>query len=82
MKIQIAGPGCPRCQATEKNVKAACAELDITPDISHLTDMLEYGKLGVMLTPAVVLDGKVISSGKVPTVQELLILLRKDSTTY
>ncbi len=81
MKIQIAGPGCPRCQATEINIKAACAELDITADISHLTDMLEFGRLGVMLTPAVVLDGKVISSGKVPTVQELVELLSKDSTT-
>ena len=81
MKIQIAGPGCPRCQATEKNVNAACAELVITADISHLTNMLEYGKLGVMLTPAVVLDGKVISSGKVPTVQELVELLKKASPT-
>ena len=81
MKIQIAGPGCPRCQATEKNVKTACAELDVTADISHLTDMLEFGKLGVILTPAVVLDGKVISSGKVPTVQELVELLRKGSST-
>ena len=81
MKIQIAGPGCPRCQATEKNVKAACAELDISDDISHLTDMLEFGRLGVMLTPAVILDGKVISSGKVPTVQELVELLKKNSPT-
>ena len=81
MKIQIAGPGCPRCQATEKNVKAACAELDISTDISHLTDMLEFGKLGVMLTPAVILDGKVISSGKVPTVQELVELFKKHSST-
>ncbi len=71
MKIQIVGPGCPRCQATEKNVFNACAELNIDADISHVYDVKEFAKLGVRLTPAVVVDGKVVISGKVPTVEEL-----------
>ncbi len=75
MKIQIAGPGCPRCNQTEKNVIAACAELNITADISHIRDPKEMAKLGVMMTPAVIVDGKIVSSGKIPTVEELKKLL-------
>jgi len=71
MKIQIAGPGCPRCQATEKNVMNACSELNLAADISHIYDIKEYAKLGVMMTPALIVDGKVIISGKIPTVEEL-----------
>ena len=71
MKIQIAGPGCPRCEATERNVFNACAELDLAADISHLRDIRQFAALGVVLTPAVVVDGKVVVAGKVPTVAEL-----------
>jgi len=71
MKIQIAGPGCPRCQATEKNIINACSELNLAADISHVYDIKEYAKLGVMMTPALIVDGKVIISGKVPSVEEL-----------
>ncbi len=75
MKIQIAGPGCPRCHATEKNVVDACAELNLAADISHVYDVRQYAALGVRLTPAVIVDGKVVVSGKVPTVAELKTLL-------
>lgn len=71
MKIQIAGPGCVRCQATEKIVKEVSADLNLPADIEHLYDSREYIKLGVWLTPAVLVDGKVICSGRVPTVDEL-----------
>jgi small redox-active disulfide protein 2 len=75
MKIQIVGPGCARCQATEKNVINACAQLNLSADISHIYDVKEYAKLGVRITPAVLVDGKVIVAGKVPTVEELKKLL-------
>lgn len=75
MKIQIAGPGCPRCQATEKNVINACAELNLAADISHVYDVKEFAALGVRMTPAVLVDGKIVVSGKVPTVAELKQLL-------
>lgn len=71
MKIQIVGPGCPRCHATEKNVFNACAELGLDADISHVYDVKEFAKLGVRLTPAVVVDGAVVVAGKIPTVEEL-----------
>jgi small redox-active disulfide protein 2 len=75
MKIQIAGPGCPRCQMTEKNVFNACAELNLPADISHVTDRKQIQELGVWTTPAVIVDGKIVVSGKVPTVSELKRLL-------
>ena len=75
MKIQVAGPGCARCQTTEKNVINACAELDMAADIFHVTDMKEIVKLGVMSTPAVIVDGKIVLSGRVPTVGELKTML-------
>jgi len=75
MKIQVAGPGCPRCQETEKNVREACSQLNLAADISHVFDMKEFIKLGVLFTPAVIVDGKIVVSGKLPTVEELKKLL-------
>lgn len=75
MKIQVVGPGCPRCQATEKNVFEACAQLNLSADISHIYDVKEFPKLGVMLTPAVIVDGKIVVSGKLPSVDELKKIL-------
>jgi len=75
MKILIAGPGCPRCEATEKNVFNACAELDLAADISHVYDVKQFAALGVRFTPALIVDGKIVVSGKVPTVAELKTLL-------
>jgi small redox-active disulfide protein 2 len=75
MKIQVAGPGCSRCQTTEKNVFNACAELDLAADISHVYDVRQFAALGVRLTPAVIIDGKVAMEGRVPTVAELKTLL-------
>ncbi len=71
MKIQIVGPGCPRCEATERNVFNACAELDLAADISHVRDVRQFAALGVVLTPAVLVDGRLVVAGKVPTVAEL-----------
>ena len=71
MKIQIAGPGCAKCQATEKNAREACAELGIDAEIEHLTDPRAFAPMGVMMTPAAIIDGKVVVSGRVPTVEML-----------
>lgn len=71
MKIQVAGPGCPRCQMTEKNVFNACAVLNLAADISHVTDRRQIQDLGVWTTPAVIVDGKIIVSGRIPSVEEL-----------
>jgi len=77
MKIQVAGPGCPRCIETEKNVREACAQLNLGADISHVFDMMEIARLGVIMTPAVIVNGKIVVSGKLPTVEELKKILSK-----
>jgi small redox-active disulfide protein 2 len=75
MKIQIAGPGCTNCKTTEQRVFNACAELNLAADISKVTDYNEMAQLGVLRTPAVVIDGKVEIMGRVPSVAELKTLL-------
>jgi len=77
MKIIVAGPGCQRCHTTEHNVNNACAELAIPADISHIFDVREFAQYGVHITPAVIIDGKVVVSGKVPTVDELKEIINK-----
>ncbi len=76
MKIQVAGPGCMNCKTTEQRVLNACAELNLDADISHVTDYNEIAKLGVLRTPAVVIDGEIVVMGRVPTVAELKNLLQ------
>lgn len=71
MKIEIAGPGCPRCKATEKNVEEAVKELGIDAEVTKLTNVAEFAEKGVMFTPAIIIDGKVRLSGRIPTVDEI-----------
>lgn len=77
MKIEVAGPGCSRCQITEKNVINACAELNLAADISHVYDIREFSKRGVTFTPAVIIDGEIVIAGKVPSVNELKGIISK-----
>lgn len=75
MKIQIAGPGCGRCQATEKVVHEVLQQLNLTANVEHVYDIREYSKLGVMLSPTVLIDGKIVFAGRVPTADELKNIL-------
>ncbi len=75
MKIQIAGPGCMNCRTTEQRVINTCAELDLAADISHVTDWNEMARLGVLRTPAVVIDGEIVVMGRVPSSAELKELI-------
>ena len=77
MKIQVAGPGCRKCHETEKNVHEACAQLNLNADILYVSDMKEIAKLGVLFTPAVIVDGKMVVSGKLPSIEELKIYFSK-----
>lgn len=75
MKIEVLGTGCQKCNALEAATKAAADRLGITYDLTHVTDITEFMKRGVMMTPALVIDGKVKASGKVPTEVELTTML-------
>ena len=71
MEIKVLGPGCSKCQQTEKIVKEAVAEAGVDAQIEKITDTMEIAGYGVFGTPAVVVDGEVRSVGKVPTMQEV-----------
>jgi len=71
MEIKVLGPGCSRCEATEKNVKEAVAEAGVEAEIEKVSGAMEIAKFGVFGTPAVVVDGVVKCVGKVPTKDEI-----------
>jgi small redox-active disulfide protein 2 len=76
MKVQVAGPGCGRCQQTEKVLINAAQELNIDADISHVYDIKDMVKLGVRITPAVLIDGKIVMAGRVPSINEAKKILQ------
>lgn len=75
MKIEVCGPGCARCVATERNVIEACAELDLDCEVTHIYDVKEFAKRGVMATPSVIVDGKIVVSGRIPSIEQLKKIL-------
>jgi len=77
MEIKVLGPGCPKCQATEKNVKEAVADSGLDVQVDKVTDLMEIAKYGVFGTPAVVVDGEVKSVGKIPEKQEIMTWIEK-----
>ena len=76
MKLIVAGSGCSKCKATEEALTRVIKAENLPVEVEHLYDVREIAKLGVMLTPAVVLDGKIVLSGKVPTDSDVKKLLR------
>ena len=84
MKIEILGPGCSKCKATEKIVKIAVEELGIQAEVRKIEDIQEIVDRGVMMTPAVIVDGKAVIEGRKPTVDEIkkLITLRRKGDKY
>lgn len=76
--ILILGPGCRNCQALEANTRAALEQMgDTASTIGHVTDFTEIAKYGVMSTPGLVVDGKVVSYGKVLKPAEIVTILKK-----
>jgi small redox-active disulfide protein 2 len=71
MNIKVLGPGCAKCQQTEKIVKEAVAEAGIEAQVEKVTDTMEIAGFGVFGTPAVVVDGEVKSVGKIPKKQDV-----------
>ena len=67
MEIKVLGPGCPKCEQTEKLVKEVVQESGVDTAVEKVKDIMEIAKLGVFMTPAVVVDGEVKSVGKVPS---------------
>jgi small redox-active disulfide protein 2 len=71
MIIEVCGPGCPRCQATEKNVRQALRELGKEAKVVKVKDLKEISARGVMMTPAVIIDGVKAFEGRIPSAEEI-----------
>ena len=76
MKIQIIGTGCPKCKQLEANARKALEETGKKAEIEKIMDINKIIEAGVMATPALAIDGKVKSSGKIATVEEIKELLK------
>jgi small redox-active disulfide protein 2 len=75
MKIQILGTGCAKCKKLAKNAETAAQELHLEYELVKVTDIQEITAFGVLMTPALAIDGQVKLSGKAPSVKELKGLL-------
>lgn len=75
MKIQILGTGCAKCKRLAETTEEAAKALGIQYELEKVTDIVKIMQLGVMMTPALVVDGKVKSIGKVPSVDEVRKIL-------
>ncbi|MDD5746277.1 MAG: thioredoxin family protein [Candidatus Omnitrophica bacterium] len=77
MKIEILGMGCPKCKQLTANAEAAVKELNIPAEIVKVADIGKITEYGVMMTPALALNGAVVSSGKVLSKDEIKNILTK-----
>jgi small redox-active disulfide protein 2 len=77
MNIKILGSGCKKCAALRDNAQAALTAVGMTADIEKVTDLIGIAGYGVMSTPALVIDEKVVSTGKELSADEIGKLLRK-----
>lgn len=75
--IKILGSGCAKCNALEEATRKALVELSMDTSIDHVTDFTQIAAYGVMTTPALVIDGKVVSFGKVLNKEEVTKILQK-----
>ena len=71
MNIKVLGPGCAKCDKTEKMIKAYMEKHGIDAQVAKVSDMMEIAGFGVFSTPAVVIDGEVKLSGRVPKDKDL-----------
>jgi len=71
MKIEILGTGCPKCKKLTQNVEEAVKDLNVDAEVVKVTDINDITNYGVMMTPALVVDGEVKSSGKVAGKEEI-----------
>jgi small redox-active disulfide protein 2 len=74
--IEILGTGCKKCQQLEANAKQAVANLNLSAEVLHITDPVEIAMRGVMSTPAMTLNGKVVSKGQVISSEQIQTLLQ------
>lgn len=71
MKIEVFGPGCPKCQLLEKTVKDALTELNISAEVEKVKDIAKIVEAGIMIPPGIRINGKLKCTGRVPKIDEV-----------
>jgi len=71
MEIKILGSGCPRCKEVEKRTIDALAEMNIAADVQKVTEMKKIMEYKIMATPGLVMNGKVVCFGRIPSKEEI-----------
>jgi small redox-active disulfide protein 2 len=79
VKIEVLGSGCANCQRLEALAREAVAKLGIEAEVEHITDVKEIMARGVMATPGLAVNGKVVSKGRVPPASEIETLIKTAS---
>ena len=74
-KIQVLGTGCPKCKKLAENAEAAAKAAGIEYELEKVTDLNKIMEMGVMMTPALAVDGKIKAAGKVPYVDAIKNML-------
>lgn len=69
--VEVLGPGCANCQRVEANTRAALAIAGVDAEIRHITDYREIAAHGVLSTPGLVIDGRLVSSGRIPSAADI-----------
>jgi small redox-active disulfide protein 2 len=77
MEIKILGPGCPKCKTLEKATREAVDQTGVDATVTKVEDIMEIMQYGVMTTPALVVDGKVVVKGRAPGVDEIKNILTR-----
>ncbi len=77
LSIKVLGGGCSKCKQLEKATLEALKELRMNDHIEHVTDFTEIATYGVMATPSLVVDGKVVSCGRVLSKNEIVVAIKK-----
>ena len=77
MEIKILGTGCPKCKTLELLTRDVVSKNGINATIIKVEDIIEIMKFNIMTTPALVIDGKVVSKGRIPSAEEIKQLLTK-----
>ncbi len=78
MKIKILGTGCSNCKALEKSVINALADMDLSANVSKVEDIQKIMAYGIMRTPGLVIDEKVVLAGRIPSLNELKEIIVKN----
>jgi len=80
MKVQILGPGCAKCKALTANAEKAIEELGLAAEIEKVEGMADIARMGVLMTPALAVDGQVKSSGHLLSIEQVKRILGDDAS--